>query len=486
MSEHSAICILLIEDNPDDADLIREKLACIPGPRFEVKHAVSLAAGIDHLREKKSDLIFLDLYLPDSYGMGTLEKVLAEAGDAPIVVLTATEDDPAALESTQRGAQDFLVKGQIDSDVLLRCIRYAIEYRRIHKQYRQNKELLRLMTSHKTDGIVVIDHEGVIRFVNPAAEVLFGQESSRLLGRVFAFPIEAGCRDQFEVVCASGRTARVELRSVKRDWLESEVSILTLRDLTESNKSSEEHQQAQKFESISLLAGGIAHDFNNLLGLIMGYLDLAKNALEPGSPALENLTVASRAVIDAKNLTRRFIAISRRAEPEKRLLSIEKNLREFMESVAVGSRIHFATVAQKDLWPVEADQGQLRRVFLNLLENAMEAMPEGGAIRVTAVNVTVDAEMYIPGLPITPGQYVKISIEDDGCGIMAEHLPLIFDPYYSTKAGDSRKGMGLGLTTAYSIVKNHQGYIQVHSKAGEGTRVDVYLPAWVGDREIGR
>lgn len=479
MSEHAGIRILLIVDNADEAGLIRERLACIPDARFEVKHAASLAAGLEQLQEKRTDLVLLDLYLPDSHGAETLERTLAEAGKTPVVVLIATEDDLAALESTRHGAQDFLVKGQIDSNVLHRCIRYAIEHRRIQEQFRQSRELFQQMTGNNPDGIVVIDHQGVIRFVSPAAEALFGQDASRLVGRAFAFPIAVGDRDQFEIVFASGRTARAELRSVERDWLEAKVSILTLRDITGNTRTTEELQQAQKFESISLLAGGIAHEFNNLLGLIMGYIELARNALETGSPAFENLVTASRAVMDAKNLTRRFITISRRAEPEKRLLSIERKLREALDAVDLDRRIRFEAATQKNLWLVEADQRQLRRVFLNLLENAREAMPEGGTIRVTAVNVTVDEEMYIPGLPITPGQYVKISVQDEGCGIMGEHLPLIFDPYYSTKAGDSRKGMGLGLTTAYSIVKNHQGYIQVTSRAGEGTRVEVYLPAAV-------
>jgi len=481
MSEHSVIRILLIEDNANDAGQIRERIACIPGDHFQIDHAASLDSALGRLREQTTDLILLDLYLPDSHGVETLERVLAAAGGAPIVVLAAAEDDPAAQLSTRRGARDFLVKDRIDDHVLHRCIGYAVEQRRSREQLHYSHELARQMMAGNPNGMVVIDHQGVIRFVNPAAEVLFGQEAGRLVGRVFAFPIEADRRDPFEIICAGGRTALAELRTVKRDWLESEVHILTLRAVTAPSKTSEEVQQAQQFESISLLAGGIAHEFNSLLGIIMGYIELAQNALEPGSPAYENLVTACRAVIDAKNLTRRFITISRRAEPEKRLLSIEQKLREAMEAAGVNASIRFEVATQKDLWPVEADQGQLRRVFLNLLENARESMPQGGTVRVSAVNVTIDEEMYIPGLPITPGQYVKIVIQDEGCGIMTEHLPLIFDPYYSTKAGDSRKGMGLGLTTAYSIVKNHQGYIQVHSREGEGTRVEVYLPAAGGD-----
>lgn len=477
MREHAVMRILLVENSADEADPLRERIASIPGACFEVARAASLASALEQLRERATDLVLLDLYLPDSRGVETLKRVLTEAGDTPVVVLVATEDDPAVDESTGCGARDFLVKGRIDDNVLQRCIGYAIERRHIQEQSRYSQALARQMTAGNPDGVVVIDHQGVIRFVNAAAEAFFGQDASRLLGRVFAFPIEAGGRGKCEIICASGRTAFAELRTVKRDWLEAEVSILTLRDAGEPRKTSEEMQQAQQFESISLLAGGIAHEFNSLLGIIMGYIELAQNALEPGSPAFENLVTACRAVSEAKHLMRRFIAIARRAEPEKRPLSIEQEVHTAMEALGADGRIRFEAVAQKDLWPVEADPGQLRRVFLNLLENARESMPRGGAIRILAVNVTVDEEMYIPGLPIIPGQYVKISIQDEGCGIATEHLPLIFDPYYSTKAEESRKRMGLGLTTAYSIVKNHQGYIQVHSKEGEGTRVEIYLPA---------
>ena len=318
--------------------------------------------------------------------------MLAEAGETPVVALAATEDDPAALQATGCGAQDLLLKHQIDDNVLHRLVRYAVEQRRSQGQSRLGRELPQQMTADNPDGLVVIDQRGVIRFANPAAEALFGTDASQLVGRVFAFPIEAG-GGKFEIICASGRTAVAELRTVKRDWLEAEVSVLTLRAAGEPQKTSEDLQQAQQFESISLLAGGIAHEFNSLLGIIMGYIELAQNALEPGSPAFENLVTACRAVSDAKKLTRRFIAISRRAEPEKRPLSIEQELHKAMEVIGADGCIRFETAVQKGLWPVEADQGQLRRVFLNLFENARESMPQGGTIRTSAVNITVDEEM---------------------------------------------------------------------------------------------
>lgn len=235
----------------------------------------------------------------------------------------------------------------------------------------------------------------------------------------------------------------------------------------------EELFKAKKLESIGILAAGIAHDFNNLLTPILGYISLAKASLTPDNNIYKNLDSAEKASLMAKDLVQRFITFAKGGNPVKRVISIKELIREasqFLPDSNVACEFNIA----EDLRDVEADSGQIFQVIHNIVLNASEAMPDGGIIKITAENVTVSAE---DNLPIDDGAYVRISIKDNGIGIPEANLSKIFDPYFTTKGMDSKKGTGLGLATAYSIVKKHGGYISVESEVGAGSTFYIYLPA---------
>jgi two-component system cell cycle sensor histidine kinase/response regulator CckA len=241
-------------------------------------------------------------------------------------------------------------------------------------------------------------------------------------------------------------------------------------DITSRKQLEEELNKAQKLESLAVLAGGIGHDFNNLLSGIMGNISLAKIEAERGEDIMESLDEALRVTSKASALTQQLLVFSKGGAPVKKAASIAEVLRESAAFTLRGSKVKCEYHISEDLWPVKVDVGQFSQVIHNLIINAMQAMSRGGQITLSAGNVTIPK---IFDLPLNPGRYVVITIQDQGKGIAPENLPKIFDPYFTTKA----KGSGLGLTMTYTTIKRHDGHISAASEVGKGTTFQIYLPA---------
>jgi signal transduction histidine kinase/CheY-like chemotaxis protein len=265
------------------------------------------------------------------------------------------------------------------------------------------------------------------------------------------------------------------------EWNEEDVRLLrTAAEIIglsmERKRAEEEILKAKKLESIGILAGGIAHDFNNLLSVILGNISLAQTVAGPAEPVFKLLAEAEKASMRAKELTQKFITFSTGGTPVKKRTSL-KGLIEDVASLALsGSNVVCTYSIPEDLWPVEIDRDQIGQVISNVVSNAREAMPNGGVLEIRSENVHIDTikAKGIPGLK--EGRYVRVAFKDHGQGIHEEDLDKIFDPYFSTKDRGAQKGMGLGLTTALSIMKRHEGDIVVESKRGIGTTIYIYLP----------
>lgn len=244
-------------------------------------------------------------------------------------------------------------------------------------------------------------------------------------------------------------------------------------DVSEKKKTEEEIVKSKKIESLGILAGGIAHDFNNLLTGILGNISLAQRYLTPDHKAFDRLEAAARASKRSQELTQQLLTFSKGGEPIKKTASVAELVRDSVGFVLRGSNVSSDLSIPKDLWNVFIDPGQISQVLNNLFINALQAMPKGGTLSVRADNCSVDAESVTP---VTPGNYVRLLIKDQGVGIPPENLHKIFDPYFTTK----KTGSGLGLATAYSIIKKHDGLITVSSEGGVGTVFYIYLPAKTG------
>ena len=252
--------------------------------------------------------------------------------------------------------------------------------------------------------------------------------------------------------------------------LSDDEVICIVRNVTQKKQTEEELLKMEKLNSISTLAGGVAHDFNNILTIILGNISLIKTHFHTENKIYEKLINIEKIILQAKNLTKQLLSFSKSSNPVKKICYIGDLVKETTKLSLSGSNVCEKFYIAEDLLPVEVDVSQMNQVLSNLIINSCQAMPNGGIITVRCRNMTLK-ENEIVGLP--KGKYVNISVKDQGHGISEENLLKVFDPYFTTKD----TGMGLGLFSAYSIIKNHNGQILVKSRIGKGTIFQIYLPA---------
>ncbi|MGE5544256.1 MAG: PAS domain S-box protein [Bacillota bacterium] len=367
------------------------------------------------------------------------------------------------------------------------------ERKRTEEALAAEKEWLAVTLRSIGEGVITTDTKGSILLINDVAEKLTGWNQCEVVGK----PIEEvlsllhpqtrepqpwklierlQTRAVIELanqvlVCRDGQERIIDASGARiRDRSENFIgAVLVFRDITDRLRIEQEMIRTSKLESLGVLAGGIAHDFNNLLTVIMGYITLAKISIHDPDVSLDLLTKSEKASWQAKSLTQQLLTFARGGAPIKKTISIVNLITDSVDFTLSGSNIKCEMSVPEYLWPVDVDEGQLSQVINNLVINALQAMPEGGTIRVSAENLTVDEKL---GLPLEVGKYVKIRVQDEGVGIPDAHFEKIFDPYFTTKP----TGSGLGLATAYSIIKNHGGVITVDSAEGQGTSFDIYLP----------
>jgi signal transduction histidine kinase len=252
-------------------------------------------------------------------------------------------------------------------------------------------------------------------------------------------------------------------------------AVETLEDITEQKQAEEALIKIKKLESLGILADGIAHDFGGLLSAILRNIFLAKISVADEDKALEQgLEIAEKASLQAKELTNRLITFSKGGNPIRKSTPLVPLLRETAAMTIHDANISCQFDLPDDLWNVDMDKSQIKQVVWNLLNNAREAMPDGGVIHIRAENIVISAG---DNLPLKEGSYVKWSVVDPGIGIPGEHLEKLFEPYFTTKQKIGSTGIGLGLAMCYSIIKKHDGFIAIKSEPRMGTTVDVYLPA---------
>ncbi len=278
-------------------------------------------------------------------------------------------------------------------------------------------------------------------------------------------------------MCVKGGELRYGLFNSSKITIGGEdFFFTTVTDITQRKLLESELLKVRKLESVGTLAGGIAHDFNNLLAGIHGYIEMAKMDITSGSRPDEYLLAALQSTLQAAELTKRLITFSDGGGPVKAPCDIATLVKETIQKSVMTRLIEKEMIVDDNLWMAEVDEGQICQVIRNIVINAVEAMPKGGLLTVRIENVKVFRENH---LPLSDGPYVRITIKDTGTGILPEALPLVFDPYFSTKKRGSQKGMGLGLSVCHSILSKHAGCILVESERGKGSTFHVYLPALI-------
>lgn len=363
-------------------------------------------------------------------------------------------------------------------------------------------ERIRLEASHKTlsqefeaildtipDTVILLSPDLKVLWANRSAARNVDREIDAIVGlpcyqvwfcRDKACPdchaistVKSGKADIVEIIGPSGRV--VESRAVPiKDEYGSVIKVLMLRrDITEKRKLEDEIIKSSKLESIGLLAGGIAHDINNALTGIILQAALAKYYADPVDDIYAVLVDMEKSCAAAKGLPQQLLSFSKGGMPVKKLGAIADVLDDIVSFALSGSSVAYSLSVPEDLWVSEFDQVQITQAINNIVINARDSMLKGGKIEVRTENVLVGAEMP---LPVNHGSYVMISVRDYGIGIPVENIPKIFDPFFTTK----QMGSGIGLATAYTIVKRHGGHITVESIVGEGSTFRIFLPAVEG------
>lgn len=372
-----------------------------------------------------------------------------------------------------------------------------IHARRAEQALVQEKEHLAVTLRSVGDGVITTDLDGIVLLINDVAERLTGWSQNEAIGQPLSAvfqtfdPETRAPRDN----CVStlretnrpgpGRCTLLVARDLSEQPIEEIAAplrdasgrtigmVLAFRDISDALRVQAEHAKASKLESLGLLAGGIAHDFNSILMVIMGNIAMARVSDRQTGSREAALTEAEQACVRARQVTWRLLSFASGGVPVREAIAIESPLNEAVRLALRGLNVSCHVDTAPGLCAIQADERQVVQAFTNVLVNAIEAMPQEGAIEIRAENTFEPVDRWQNALQVRSGHYVRVSIADTGIGIPKEQLGRVWDPYFSTKPG----GSGLGLATTYAILKDHGGYVSVESPPGRGTIVRLSFPA---------
>jgi PAS domain S-box-containing protein len=385
--------------------------------------------------------------------------------------------------------------------------REIAERRKAEEALRQNQALLDSVVEGTVDAVYVKDAGGRYLLVNAAVSRIVGKTRDEILGKddtALFRPDEAqvlmeGDRDVMasgiprtyeEFVTTAEGVARTFLsnKGPLRDEQGQVIGLFGIaRDITDLKRIEEEKdalasqlQQAQKMESVGRLAGGVAHDFNNMLGVILGRAEIALDGADPTQPLYADLEEIRAAATRSADLVRQLLAFARKQTIMPRVLDLNEIVTGTLKMLErlIGEDIHLRWRPGTDLWRVKADASQIDQILTNLCVNARDAIYGVGTISIETKNTSV-TQADCAGVPeLLPGEYVRLVVGDNGCGMDQETLARIFEPFFTTKGVG--KGTGLGLASVYGAVKQNGGFIDARSEPGEGTSITIYLPRHAG------
>ena len=499
----------------DDEIRICESLAyLLKSKDYEVTTAACGQDALARVDQIAFDLAVLDIHLPDILGTELIEKIKVRNPDISVIVITGDANLDSALASLRCGAYDYLRK-PFELEEFLRTVENALNQKALkrekdkinHELYR-SEEKYRYLVQNSPDIIYTLDADGNFTFLSEALEHLLGFTVDGLIGKHYTTIVCEEDRDKAQWFfderrsgdrAASGielrlkvvgdvqpkesvrRHLTVELKSMgiyEESAIDGERRHVgthgVIRDISERQRLYAQLQNAERMESLGTLAGGIAHDFNNLLMGIQGRSSLISMDMEDSHPVLEHLHAIEDYILSATHLTKQLLGFARGGKYEVKPTDINelvlKSANMFgrtQKEIIIETQFHNANIV------VEADRRQIEQVLLNLYVNAWQAMPEGGTLRLETKHVVLGNKDCRPH-QVEPGHYALVSVTDTGIGMDQKTLQHIYDPFFTTK--EKTRGTGLGLASAYGIIKNHAGIIHADSNVDNGTTFNLYLP----------
>jgi PAS domain S-box-containing protein len=498
--------VLLIGNKEEDFFLIREILERTRSLlTADLEHAHSLEDARVMLQQKTYGLVLLEHETGNAEALEFLTHFQRAGVPVPFIVLTENADEKTVAEIIDGGgAWNCVAKSQLDGVTLVRTIRNTLAMYSLQQEHKIAEESLRKLSravEQSADMVMVTDCNGIIEYVNPAFEALTGyshEEACGLTPRILKSGEQSPeVYQEMLQTMRAGNVFRGILVNRKKSgelyYAEETVCpvrdaagsithfISNARDLTERMRLESQLMQSQKMDAIGNLAGGVAHDFNNLLTIITSYAELALDSVPRNTPLESKIQEILLAARRAAELTRQLLAFSRKQMQALRVADLNQVIARIANTLPrlIGEDIDFTFVRGEGLGRVRVDPLQIEQILMNLAANARDAMPQGGHLRIENSNVRLDDEyIHCKQALIPTGRYALITVTDDGEGIPPQHLPHIFEPFYTTKPVG--RGTGLGLATVYGIVKQNKGFIWAYSEPKMGTVFKIYLPCVAG------
>jgi len=476
--------ILLVDDEAEIltalTDLLEDEFKLVSTTRPE--QALEMLAG-----GLRPAVILSDQRMPGLAGDAFLERARAYS-DAEALLLTGYAELEAVVGAVNRGRIAGYASKPWEPAGLLAMVTAARDRYQLRQALATERALLRGLLDHLPDQLSFKDREGRFLRLNEAKAAALGTTVEACLGRreaEFLPPAEAERLTKAEraamehpssevIEQQGGEEASARWLQVSRIPLNEGVLVTIARDVTEARQMEQRLRQADKMQALGTMAGGIAHDFNNLLTAILGSLHLAGRRVQDAPDLQRLLRNATMAAERGSALTRRLLSFSRRNDLALRTVSVHRLIIGMSDLLArtLGGTVELRRRLSADPDTALVDPDQLELALLNLCINARDAMPGGGAITLTTLAVTVQAD-EVPELPA--GSYVRVSVADSGIGMTPEVLARVFEPFFTTK--DVGKGTGLGLSMVYGLVRQSGGGVTIDSTPGQGTRVNLYLPS---------
>ncbi|RJP85568.1 MAG: response regulator [Desulfobacteraceae bacterium] len=474
--------------------------------------------GIELAQINDPDVILLDIVMPGMDGFEVCRKLKQDQRllDIPVIFLTALKTDrESRIRALDAGCEAFLSRpiDEIEFTAQIRAmnrIRAArrLERKRAEDALLESEKKYRFIVENSNDIIWTFDLSTMtFNFCSNAVEQILGYSEDEVelrntLDDIFPIETKRNVMAEFGKLLDGNATSNrvlMEAQHCHRDgflvWLEINAVLQkddfgrpaffsgVSRDITGRKQADAERlrleaqlRQAQKMESIGLLAGGVAHDFNNMLGVIIGHAELVMEQVDPGEEAYNDLEEILKAANRSANLTHQLLAFARKQAINPVILDLNDAISGMLKMLRrlIGEDIRLVWKPGSELWAVKIDPAQVDQIMANLLVNARDAIPGVGDVSIETDNVVINEADCLGHAGFVPGEYVLISVSDSGSGIDKETVEHIFEPFYTTK--EMGKGTGLGLATVYGIVKQNNGFIYVYSEPGKGSSFKIYLP----------
>ncbi len=504
--------ILIVDDNRDNLKVL---VHILQAAGYSARPAHSASMAFSALEKKKPDLILLDILMPEISGYEACDRLKAspETADIPVIFISALGQVNDKVKAFAKGAVDYISKPFQEEEVLAR-VETHLKLRKLNLQLEEQNRLLKqeiaerekveetlrqseekyhsIFETNRAVKLIVDPESGGIVDANNAACEFYGYSKDRLTGMSIA-DIDTlwadGVRAELQGAL-EGKKRYFETRNTVSSGDERHVEIYAgpvriggrtllysiVHDVTERKILEAELEKARRFQAVGILAGGIAHDFNNLLTVISGGVELIKFYLPKEKAEDSIFKNVEESVRKASDLVRKFIDFSGRNASAQIAIDIRDVLEYVSAEKGPCGNHEVVLTMPDDVLKIFADRRQIHTAFSNLVRNACESMPDGGRIDIIVEKVARKdlPPEYAP--PKNRDYFIKASVEDRGLGIPEENLERVFDPYFTTKKKNAEKGVGIGLTTAYAIVKRHEGIVRIQSRPNQGTTVTVYLP----------